>query len=283
LRVLGGGGQCRGLHTRQIDIGPFELAVLEAGAGGRPLLLVHGFTGAKEDFADHVEDLVGLGWHVVSPDLRGHGESHHPPDGYSLGTMAEDLLALVDALGWGPFVLVGHSMGGVLAQLLALAHPGRVEALVLMDTTGAAAAIDPGLVELACEVVATGGMPALLEAQKLIGNPLDSEFIASLRQTRPGFDAYADGKLLASAPAMYLAMSRAMIEAPSRLAELAGLSMPTLVMVGERDDTFFPDAAVLAEAIPGAQLVVIPQAGHSPQHENPTAFSAALTAFLATV
>ena len=61
------------MHERRIGVATgIELAVLEAGAGGRPLLLVHGFTGAKEDFADHLDELAAAGgWHVVAPDLRG--------------------------------------------------------------------------------------------------------------------------------------------------------------------------------------------------------------------
>ena len=64
---------------RTIDLighgGPVSLAVAEAGAGGRSLLLLHGFTGAKEDFTEWLDPLAELGWHVVAPDQRGHGES----------------------------------------------------------------------------------------------------------------------------------------------------------------------------------------------------------------
>src|SRR3954465_6875076 len=74
---------------RRVGVGPVELEVLEAGEGGGPLLLVHGFTGAKEDFADHVDDLAAAGWHVVAPDQRGHGRSDAPADeaAYDLGVL----------------------------------------------------------------------------------------------------------------------------------------------------------------------------------------------------
>jgi pimeloyl-ACP methyl ester carboxylesterase len=89
-----------------------RLDVGEAGAGGRPLLLVHGFTGAKEDFTDFLDPLAARGWHAVAPDLRGHGASSKPDDeaGYSLAIFAGDLARLVGALGWDGCVLLGHSM-----------------------------------------------------------------------------------------------------------------------------------------------------------------------------
>ena len=63
---------------RSVRTGDVSLEIAEAGAGGRPLLMVHGFTGAKEDFADFFDRLAERGWHVVAPDLRGHGASDHP-------------------------------------------------------------------------------------------------------------------------------------------------------------------------------------------------------------
>src|SRR5215208_3749895 len=82
--------------------GGVDLPVLEAGEGGRPLLLAHGFTGAGLDFADHLDGV-------------------HPGDeaDYSLAAMAADLLALADGLGWERFTLLGHSMGGMVAQVVA--------------------------------------------------------------------------------------------------------------------------------------------------------------------
>src|SRR6185312_7649311 len=85
---------------RSVRAGDVTLEIAEAGIGGRPLLMVHGFTGAKEDFADYWERLAERGWHVVAPDLRGHGASDHPTraDDYSLDLLEADLMALVDEL-----------------------------------------------------------------------------------------------------------------------------------------------------------------------------------------
>src|SRR4051794_22626280 len=144
-----------------------ELEVLEAGSDSRrKLMLVHGFTGAKEDFADHLEQWEARGWHVVAPDLRGHGASGAPSgtDQYTLKSFASDVVALVDALGWDRLVLLGHSMGGMIAQLAALElGPSRLEGLVLMDTShGPIGGIDTELVATGKAIVADGGMAALV-------------------------------------------------------------------------------------------------------------------------
>src|SRR5690348_10847990 len=138
------------LTERQVNIGDVELAVAEAGVGQRPLLLVHGFTGAKEDFTPWLEKLADLGWHAAAPDLRGHGASSKPAaeSAYSFEILADDVLRLTDVLGWDTVVMLGHSMGGMIAQFAALAAPARLAGLILMDTThGPLDNLDPGLIE----------------------------------------------------------------------------------------------------------------------------------------
>src|SRR5690606_18998293 len=147
----------------RVVVGDVEVAYLEAGRGGRPLLVLHGFTGAKEDFADHLPALAEAGWHVVAPDLRGHGETSKPDDeaAYSFEALRADALGLVDHLGWDRFVLAGHSMGGMVAQVLALDHPDRVAGLVLLGTGhGPLEGLDPELVAVGVELVRAGGIPA---------------------------------------------------------------------------------------------------------------------------
>jgi pimeloyl-ACP methyl ester carboxylesterase len=257
-----------------------ELATIEAGEGGRPLLLVHGFTGAKEDFADHLDALAGAGWHVVAPDLPGHGSSH--PEGAEFGfdAYAAAVLAVADELGWDRFALLGHSMGGVVAQHLVLAEPGRVSALVLMDTSPDRVGVDGELVDLACEVAATQGLAALLEIQRALGSPLDTPSGQALHE-RPGWREHQDRKFLRCSPEMYVTMARLLTTAPSRAGQLADLDVPTLVLVGEDDVLLREPSDRLAAAVPGARLVVIPGAGHSPQIESPEPWFDAVSTFLA--
>jgi 3-oxoadipate enol-lactonase len=275
-------------NARDVRLGDVRLAIAEAGVGGRPVMLVHGFTGAKEDFTDFLEPLAERGWHAVAPDLRGQGASDHPGDeeSYSLAIMAADLLALADALGWGSFVLLGHSMGGMIAQQLLLAHPERVRALVLMDTThGPIDWVEADTRELAAAVVRELGIPALMEALKLLRDedPLMTPAFLRLLHEKPGYSEFCDAKLLASAPAMWLAMSNAMLTQPDRLDRLEDVDVPTLVIVGEQDIPFVAHGERMAKTIPGAQLAIIPDAGHSPQFENTAAWWGALSSFLEDV
>ncbi len=265
--------------------GPESHAVLEAGNGGRPLLLVHGFTGAKEDFSDHVDDLAARGWWVVAPDLRGHGASpqSESEDDYALDHFADDLFALVDAMGWTDFVLLGHSMGGMVAQTMVLAAPHRVSALVLMDTAhGSVGGIDPGLVEAGVALVRSGGMASVKEVLDAMGDaaPLGSPAYERVLRERPGYREFGDRKFLGSSPAMYAAMLTQLLDQDDRLDALAGVEVPTLVLVGDQDAPFLGPSKRMADAIGGARLVVIPDAGHSPQFENGPAWFDAMTGFL---
>jgi 2-succinyl-6-hydroxy-2,4-cyclohexadiene-1-carboxylate synthase len=275
-------------NSRAVDLGDVRLAIAEAGTGGRPLMLVHGFTGAKEDFTDFLEPLAEQGWHAVAPDLRGHGASDHPAaeESYSLAVFAADVLALADELGWGRFVLLGHSMGGMVAQHLLLAAPERVRGVVLMDTThGPIDWVEADTAELAAAVVRQQGIAALMEALKLLRaeDPLMTPAFLRLLNEKPGYSEFCDAKLLASAPSMWLAMAPALLTQPDRLDRLAGVGVPTLVIVGEQDIPFIAHGERMAKTIPGARLVIIPDAGHSPQFENMDAWWVALSSFLEAV
>jgi 3-oxoadipate enol-lactonase len=269
--------------------GPVELSILEAGEGGRPLLMVHGFTGAKEDFADYTERLAELGWHVVMPDQRGHGASAKPDDegAYSFDIFATDLLALMDALGWTSAVVLGHSMGGMVAQVLTLRAPERVQALILMDTSHQPLrGLEEAMVRAGGALAIASGMEALRQAQG--AGPLDNPIHQHLVDTRPGYGEFGDRKLLAASPHMYASMLLTITgfggeTDPDRLEDLRSIGVPTLVIVGEADAPFRKASARMAEAIPGAELAVLPGGAHSPQFEAPDAWWTALSGFLARV
>lgn len=275
------------MEERQITVATgLTLAALEAGNGGRPFLLVHGFTGAKEDFAEHLDRLAAEGWHVVAPDLRGHGRSEQPEglESYSLDAMAGDVLALADALGWDRLTLLGHSMGGMVVQHVALRAPERLVALVLMDTShGPVGGIDPESIELGKAVVSEGGMALLVEAQRGRPGELQTPADLRLRETRPGYVEFGEAKARACAADMWLGMIDEIVSTqPDRLAELSDLDLPVLIVVGEQDRPFLGAAHAMAEAIPGAMLQMISDAGHSPQFENPEEWFGALSGFLSS-
>lgn len=268
---------------RRVRVGEVELAIAEAGTGGRPLLLVHGYGAAKEDFTPWLDDFAARGWHAVAPDLRGHGDSDAPDDesAYSLPIFGHDVIALIDALGWRTAVVLGHSMGGMVVQHAVLAAPERFDALVLMDTGhGPVGDIDPELISLAQKVAREEGMEALRAAMDELGSPLDTPAYLALVERDPAHKEFSDRKLVRSAPAMYASMASQLVDQPDRLERLRTLDLPTLVLVGEQDETFLEPSERLAAAIHGARLAVIHEGGHSPQFEATDHWWSALTAFL---
>lgn len=273
------------MTERQIDMGNVSLAVAESGAGQRPLLLVHGFTGAKEDFTPWLDPLAAAGWHAVAPDLRGHGSSSKPAmeSAYSFELMADDMLRLVGALGWARFVLLGHSMGGMVVQFLALAAPSRLAGLILMDTAhGPLKHLDPDLIDAAVSIVRGQGMDALAAVMAQRQGPLHTPAHRRLLDQRLGYAEFGERKLLATSPALYAAMAPEFLTTPDRLDDLRRLpgSLPVLVIVGEQDQPFLDPSRQMAAAIAGSVLAVIPEAGHSPQFENTDAWWESLTNYL---
>jgi 3-oxoadipate enol-lactonase len=268
---------------RVIPVGAIEVAVSEAGAGGRPLLLVHGFTGCRQDFVDFVGPLADRGWHVVAPDLRGHGDSSKPTDEaeYSLARFAQDQLGLADALGWSDFVLLGHSMGGMIAQVLVVDEPARVSALILMDTGSRRVGIDAGLVDLGVATAREQGMDAIADFMATMADdPLATEAYRRMAAEDPAYAARGDRNLRRSSPAMYAAMLRALTSSGDRLDALRSVAVPTLVLVGEQDTPFLAASRAMADAIAGSELVVLPGGGHSPQFEAPGPWWTAMCDFL---
>ena len=268
----------------EIETRGLRFAGLQAGEGGRPLLLVHGFGGSKEDFADQLDTFGERGWHAVTFDNRGHGSSEWPPseDDYSMAVMAEDVLAWADALGWERFTLLGHSMGGMIVQHVVHLAGDRLDGLVLMDTShGRLSDIDHDTIEMGKLVVRQAGVGGLKAAQDAAGgSPLDTPAHKRLLETRPGYREFCDRKAVSMADAMWLGMIDEIVDGKDRLEWLADLSVPTLVIVGEQDRPFIEASRAMAAAVDGATLVVIPDAGHSPQFENPEPWLEAMSAFL---
>jgi pimeloyl-ACP methyl ester carboxylesterase len=260
-----------------------ELAV-EVSGSGPGLLLVHGFGGAKEDFSDHVPALADENT-VVLFDHRGHGESDAPADpaAYSLERLVADTVAVADASGVEQFRLLGHSMGGMVARRVALQHADRVEALIMMDTSpGPVPSFDPKLMEASAEVALTQGKDALKELLDLAA-PLNNPAYERLLIERPGYQEFQDRKWDALSEVMWGTLVVEIARQTDDLPAMSTLTRPVLVIVGELDEPFLGPSQAMGDAIPDAQLVVVPDAGHSPQFENPEVWIATVREFLASL
>lgn len=252
--------------------------------GGPGLMLVHGFGGAKEDFDDHVEVLAGSHT-VVTFDHRGHGESDKPHDHetYTIDRLRSDTLAIADAVGFDSFRLLGHSMGGMVVRGIAVRHPHRVEALVLMDTShGPIPGFDPKLMDLAAEIALTQGKDVLKQVLDEAA-PLDNPAHQRVLDARPGYKEFGERKWADLSERMWAGLAVEIAYQEDELEALAGVQCPTLVLVGELDKPFRGSSRRMSERIPGARLAIVPSAGHSPQFENPDVWIAEMLDFLGRV
>lgn len=261
------------------------LAVASAGDPEAPgLLLVPGFGGAKEDFADHV-DALAAEHRVVTFDHRGHGASDGPDDpaAYSLDRLAADTRAVAGAFGLRDLRLLGHSMGGMVVRRVALQHPETAVALVFMDTSpGRPPGIDLPLVQLGVEVVRTSGMATLRQIQDEL-DLMGSDAHRRVLDDREGFREYMADRWRVLSPVMWSTLAVEIASQPDELDALRAVQVPTLVIVGAQDAQFLEPSRAIAAAVEGSRYVEIPDAGHSPQFEQPRAWRAALTDFLASL
>ena len=236
----------------------------EAAGEGPPVLLSHGYSATSRMWRGQVEALAPR-YRIITWDMRGHGQSDSPDDPalYSEAATVGDMAAILDALGIDTAVIGGLSLGGYMSLAFHLAHPGRVRALMLFDT-------GPGYRN-----------PAGREAWNRT-----AEARAVAFETR-GLDALGSGAEVRiaqhrSAKGLALAARGMLAQFDSRVIEsLEGIRVPTLVLVGEKDEPFLGATDYMAAKIPGAQKVVIPGAGHAANIDNPAAFNAAVEAFLA--
>jgi pimeloyl-ACP methyl ester carboxylesterase len=239
-----------------------------------PVLFIHGFPLDRSMWRHEMAALTR--YRRIAPDLRGAGASTAPPGGYSIARYADDVIAVLDALGHEQAVICGLSMGGYIAFDLVRRHPERVRALVLADTRAAADSPDAkrNRDELAA-LAETEGVEAVGERllPKLLGRETFERQPDVVREVRQMARRY-------SVPGLVGAL-HALRDRPDSTPLLGTIRVPTLVLAGE-DDQVTPAAEVerLAAAIPGARFVTIPSAGHLAPLEQPIPTSAALGEFL---
>lgn len=269
------------MGTHYVDLGAVRLAYETFGDehAGPPVLLVHGYTGAKLDWADVTEPLSRRR-RVVAYDHRGHGESTHTgdPSSYTFDALTDDLARFADAvIGPQPFDLVGHSMGGRVAMRYVFDHADRVRSLVLMDTFSEPSRRTPEEV--------TDAMVQLGRERGMAGvGEMVEQFVRSAGTAGDRIDVVCDRlrwKYERLDPAAFEALAHELRTAASVTRRLGGITFPTTVVVGEHDTILREPADVMTRAIPGAVLDVIPGAAHSPQEENTAAWLAAIEAHLA--
>lgn len=268
------------MQVERISIEGADLCYNEISGGGRPLILLHGLTGHRDDFRERMSDLADVG-RLLAPDLRGHGDFTKTgrPETFTFERLVADLVAWLDALGIESCDLLGHSFGGMVALRSALAHPERVDSLILMDTAPSApAAYSVAMFEKAGAIARTKGMAFLQGLVERAGRD-EKRPSASDRQTQKWSDFYwAHHRLRYGAmdPEGYATLGILMVTQTSAIERLGEIACPTTILVGEDDNEFLAGADALTSGIGHAVRVTLPDAGHHPHMENPKAWLAAV-------
>lgn len=239
--------------------------------GARRVLFLNSL-GSDQRIWDEVAARLSPDCEILTYDMRGHGLTEASPGPYTLEGLVEDAVGLLDAVGWQTASLVGLSVGGLVAQGLAVRHPDRLEALVLMDTAARIGTVEGWNERIAA--VEAGGVSAI--AQGVVA-----------RWFSPGF-AERDPAALAGWRAMlertgtagYAGTCAALRDADLTRA-VPGIAAPTLVLVGDGDLSTPPDLVeATARSIPGARFEIIAGAGHLPCLERPAETAKAIARHL---
>ena len=247
-----------------------KLPYLRAGSGN-PLVLVHGYLGGSAQWADQLAAFAAT-HDVIAPDLPGFGQAAALPGPTSIPDFAAAIMGFIDRLGVGTFTLLGHSMGGMIAQEIAARHAGRVDALVLYGTGPL------GLMPDRFEPIETS--MARLEHDG-VAETADRISATWFRDgaAAPGYIPTRDIARNASADAARNALI-AMRDWDGRDA-LERFDMRCRIIWGDQDRSYrWPQVSALWEAIAKAELAVIPGASHAAHIEKPKLFNMIVQDFL---
>ncbi|HUN68264.1 MAG TPA: 3-oxoadipate enol-lactonase [Burkholderiales bacterium] len=215
-------------------------------------------------------------YRILAYDTRGHGASEAPKGAYTLELLADDLHFLLKELNIGKAHFCGLSMGGMIGQTFALKYPGVFRTLTLADTTSRYPAEAAPLWAERIKTAETKGMEPLAQPT------LERWFTEPFRKANPAAVDAIRKLILATPPAGYAGCSHA-IPKINLTARLKEIKCPILVIVGEQDPgTPLAMAKEIHDNAPGSKLVVLPQAAHLANLEQPEAFTRALGDFLSS-
>lgn len=247
-----------------------ELPVLRAGSG-KPLVLVHGYLGGSAQWQSQISAFAAT-HDVIAPDLPGFGQANGLRGPTQIADFAATVMACLDRLGVGTFTLLGHSMGGMIAQDIAARHGDRIDALVL------------------CGTGPLGRMPDRFEPIETSIARLEADGVAATADrisatwfrdgtAAPGYSATRDIARRAFPDAARNALM-AMRDWDGRNT-LDRLQTRCRILWGDQDRSYrWPQVNALWDGIPGAELAVIPGASHAVHAEKPALFNAVVQDFL---
>jgi pimeloyl-ACP methyl ester carboxylesterase len=235
-------------------------------------ILIHGFTGSKEDFETVGPHLADKGFRVVALDNRGQYESAHSSndEDYAVATLARDAIAVAEHFGMKNPHLLGHSFGGLVAQRAAVDAPELWKSLTMLCSGPAAIPTRPdlpGMIEVLNRVSVQEAWDQLLEAD---------------RRTNPRYE-FQKVRWAASDPRSTAVQARHLLSATSLIPKIAASEMPAHVIYGETDDAWPFDIQDQMAADLKAELTVIKNAGHCPNEDQPAETAEVLAKFWSSI
>lgn len=242
-------------------------------SAGHPMILLHGYTDSWFSYS-RVLPFIPPTYHTYALSQRGHGDSERPARGYAMTDFAADVIAFMDALGLPQVILVGHSMGSLVAQEAALNAPERVTRLILIGSATNMRSAD--VLQLQHEVNA-------------LDDPVPAEFAREFQVStiyHPVPEDFLDRAVAESLklPARVWRDALAGQLAVDYTARISRICMPTLVLRGDHDTIFSrPAQNALAAGIVNASLKVYPETGHALHWERPSEFVSDLEEFIRKV
>ena len=252
--------------TKKLSIDGIEIDY-ESSGSGPAVLMSHGYSATGRMWQGQREALEGSR-HFISWDMRGHGQTVSPedPSQYSREKTVADIVGLLDHLEVDKAVIGGLSLGGYMSLAFYAAHPERVEALVICDS-------GPGYRKAEARNVWNE------RAQKTAAD-LEEKGLHALggrsREMREAIKHHRSAQALAHAARGMLAQA----EDSLVIDILPNINVPTVIIVGDKDEPFLAPSNYMAKKIPGARLETIKDAGHSSNLDQPKAFNAVLLDFL---
>lgn len=248
----------------------------ETGSGPETIVFAHGLLFDRRVF-EHQVVALSERYRCIAFDFRGHGESEVTRGGYDMDTLAADAAALIDALGAAPCHFAGLSMGGFVALRLAVRRPELVRSLVLLDTSA-----DPEPRKNLPRYRLLNLVARLFGLRAVTGRVLPIVFgRTTIAERRDLVELWRDRIGRQSRRGVTRAVV-GVIGRDGMAEELGRVRVPTLVVVGGEDAATEPEKSErLRDGVAGAELVVIPGAGHMSTIERPEAVTRALEVFLA--
>ena len=263
-------------YTASVPRIHYTVREARSGTATGTIVLSHAL-GCDASMWDALANLLAGTHRVITYDQRGHGASASPEGPYTIADLADDAARVIDATGAGPVIFIGLSMGGMVAQELALRYPQLVRALVIANSTGSYPPEALSIWQQRIDAVNSGGMSTI--ADMVLGR----YFHPGFHQSQPATVERFRRRLLATDPGGYVACCHA-VRAVDTLGRLKSLRVPALVIAGELDQgTPVAMSQAIAAALPEARLEVLANASHISVIEQPSEFAAEVQFFLATL